>query len=224
MRPTRRREREEHQRVKREGEGSDDADGGESNVADHTILFYNVADALVATTLASLASFQPRGGEVGYLVAISPARAKCNCLFQIRTLFSPRGEKEYRNLMEYDATGGGFVALWLVFAADGENEAGTFSRRRRGRRKARALEDTRCILVASTTTVMVATITGWLQVLLRASRRPSAQLPFAADDSGCRPGGRQAWSVVSKRVWRLATPPAETTKPQLVADYVTLAG
>ena len=88
----------------------------------HTILFYNVADTLVVTTLVLLL-FQPRGDEVGYLVAISPARAKCNCLFQIRTLFSPRGEKEYRNLMEYDATGGGFVAFRLVFADEGENEA-----------------------------------------------------------------------------------------------------
>ena len=30
--------------------------------------------------------------------------------------------------MEYDATGGGFVALWLVFASVGENEAGTLKR------------------------------------------------------------------------------------------------
>ncbi len=124
---------------------------------DHTILFYNVADALVATTLASLAS-----------------------LFQIRTLFSPRGEKEYWNLMEYDATGGGFVALWLVFAADGENEAGTLKRprakpagllfssrrrrqqrrrrrRRRAWRKARALEDTRYNLVDGPMAWLVAT-------------------------------------------------------------------
>ena len=67
---------------------------------DHTILFYNVADALVATTLASLAS-----------------------LFQIRTLFSPRGEKEYWNLIEYGGAADVFVALWLVFADEGENEA-----------------------------------------------------------------------------------------------------
>ncbi len=66
---------------KKDGGVAEVVAAGESNVAHHTILFYNVADALVATTLASLASFQPRGGEVGYLVAISPARAKCNCLF-----------------------------------------------------------------------------------------------------------------------------------------------
>ncbi len=52
------------------------------------------------------------------------------------------------------------------------------------RRRARDLNDTRCILVASPTTMLVATSIGWLQVLLRATRRSSAQPPFAADDSG----------------------------------------